>query len=291
MTDRQRTDDSTVLPTMEDLRQTMRSRRDVLAGTGAVIGAGLVGTAATAQEDDAAGNQPAEIPPQFDQPDTDVDVLNYALTLEYLEDAFYDAGLEQFGGDELASASALEVPADLLVTFFEDISAQEQSHTEQLARVIETLGATPAEPPEFEFDLDAASAFIETAQVLENTGVAAYAGVAPRIESPDILSAALSIHSVEARHAAVLNALVGESPFPNAYDPALPIPDVLSAIQPFMAEEMEEPPGEETDTPGDETETEVPGDETETEVPGDETETEVPGDETETEVPGDEESG
>ncbi|WP_245545390.1 ferritin-like domain-containing protein [Halomicrobium katesii] len=274
MTDRHRTDDSTVLPTMKDIRQTMRSRRDVLAGTGAVIGAGLVGTAATAQEDDAAGNQPMEVPSQFDQPDTDVDVLNYALTLEYLEDEFYDTGLEQFDGEALASASALEVPADLLVTFFEEISAQEQSHTEQLARVIETLGGTPVNPPAFEFGIDSADAFIATAQVLENTGVAAYAGVAPRIESPDILSAALSIHSVEARHAAVLNALVGESPFPDAYDPALPIPDVLSAIQPFMAEEMEETPekepGTETDAPEEEpgTETEATDDGTESPAEG-----------------------
>ena len=233
---------------MEKLRRTMRSRREILAGTGAVLGAGVVGSAAVAQEDDgAAGNQPTEIPPRFDQPDTDVDVLNYALTLEYLEDSFYDMGLEAFSNEELADAAALPVEADLVGQFFEAISAQEQSHTEQLARVIETLGATPAEPPEFEFGFETADEFVATAQVLENTGVGAYAGAAPRIESPDILSAALSIHSVEARHAALLNAFNGESPFPQAYDPALPIPDVLAAIQPFIGGEMPDDGGEDDD--------------------------------------------
>jgi rubrerythrin len=245
---------------MEGLRQTMRSRREILAGTGAVLGAGVVGSAAVAQEDDgAAGNQPTEIPSQFDQPDTDVDVLNYALTLEYLEDTFYDTGLEQFSDQELADAAALPVEADLVGQFFEQVSAQEQFHTEQLARVIEVLGGTPAEAPEFEFGFETAAEFVATAQVLENTGVSAYAGAAPRIESPDVLSAALSIHSVEARHAAVLNAFNGESPFPQAYDPALSIPDVLAAIDPFVVDGMDggEDDGEEPPEEPEPTETEA----------------------------------
>jgi len=70
--------------------------------------------------------------------------------------------------------------------------------------------------------------------------VSAYAGAAPFVESPDLLGVALAIHSVEARHAAVLNNVVGEPPFPNAFDPARSQEEVLEAAGPFFASSAEE---------------------------------------------------
>jgi rubrerythrin len=279
MTLDQTTDDSTALGTMRTLGRASRSRRGVLAGAGALLSVGLLGTnGALAQADDADADA---IPPQYDQPDTDVDVLNYALTLEKLEAQFYQVGLEAFDADDLGEASDLDDMGEYIQGHLETIGEHEQTHVEQLTRVIEVLGAEPAEP-EFELSVESAEGFLATAATLENTGVAAYAGAAPRIESPDILSAALSIHSVEARHAAILNWITGESPFPAAFDQPMPIPAVLEAIQPFLAADEEETPTEtetetETDTPA-ETPTESP---TETATPT-ETETATA---TETEVP------
>lgn len=272
MTDKKQNTNGTTRPTMNDLQRTMHSRREILAGAGAVAGAGILGTAAAQNDDEDGGEEPApaEIPAPFDQPNTDVDVLNYALTLEALEDTFYERGLGQFSEDDLTSVSSLEGRSEAqenVLGYFEQISEHEATHTEQITRVIETLGAEPIDVPEFEFNFESAAQFIETAQILENTGVSAYAGAAPRIESPDVLSAALSIHSVEARHAAVLNELNAGSPFPDAFDPAATIPDVLEAIQPFIAGEISEPS---TETPT-ETETGAP---TETET-GTSTDTET----------------
>jgi len=78
------------------------------------------------------------------------------------------------------------------------------------------------------------------------------------VESPDLLGVALSIHSVEARHAALLNSLNGDSPFPDAFDSAASQEEVLSAVSGFIADsegETEEPTDEETEEPtGNETE-------------------------------------
>jgi len=265
---------------MRTIGRVSSSRRRVLAGAGAVLGAGLLSSQGAVAQSDGAD----EIPPQYDQPNTDADVLNYALTLEKLEAQFYEAGLDQFDAEAIGDAAAVADMGEEIRNYLVDIGEHEAAHVEQLTRVIEVLGAEPAEP-EFDLSLDSAQAFLETAQVLENTGVAAYAGAAPRIESPDILSAALSIHSVEARHAAILNWINGESPFPDAFDQPMAIPAVLEAIQPFLAGDEETPTETETEAET-ETETETATEtETETDTPTETptaTETEMPGTETAT---------
>lgn len=282
MTTEQTDDDGTALSTMRTFGRATHSRRRLLAGAGAVLGAGLLSSGnvvAQAEEDE---EDETTVPPGFDQPNTDVDVLNYALTLEKLEATFYETGLEAFDAAALGEASDLEDMGQFIVDQLGTISEHESTHVDQLTRVVEVLGGEPAEP-EFDLEHESAETFLATARTLENTGVAAYAGAAPRIESPDVLSAALSIHSVESRHAAILNWVTGESPYPAAFDQPMAMPAVIEAIQPFLAEEEEETPTE-TDAPGNATETpaetEVPGNETE--VPGNATET--PGNETE--VPG-----
>jgi rubrerythrin len=154
----------------------------------------------------------------------DLEILNYALTLEYLEADFYrkvgEAGL--FMGAQLS----------LLQTFGE----HEQQHVETLTQTIESLGGTPVMAPETQFPLENASAVAELAATVENLGAAAYLGQAGRIQSPELLAAALSIHTVEARHASALNALVGDSYTPEgAFAAPASMEDVLAKVKPFIA--------------------------------------------------------
>jgi hypothetical protein len=86
----------------------------------------------------------------------------------------------------------------------------------------------------YDFGYDSIEGFVAVGMALENTGVAAYAGVAPMISSDELLAAALSIHSVEARHAAYLNLTNRKIQFPDAFDPALSMDDVLEIAGQFI---------------------------------------------------------
>ena len=77
---------------------------------------------------------------------------------------------------------------------------------------------------------------LATAADVENLGAAAYLGQAGLIESKEILAAALSIHSVEGRHAAALNTLVGKTIVPDgAFAKPASMDEVLKAVKPFIA--------------------------------------------------------
>ena len=153
----------------------------------------------------------------------DLGIVNYALTLEYLETAFYNdvakSGL--FKGDDLA--------------LIKRIGAAEQQHVDALTATAKQLGGEPAPEPKAEFPLDDATSVLKLAATVENLGAAAYLGQAANIEDPDILAAALSIHSVEGRHAAVLNVLSGEEPTPDgAFAQGADMQTVLDSVQPFL---------------------------------------------------------
>ncbi|HEX4308265.1 MAG TPA: ferritin-like domain-containing protein [Solirubrobacterales bacterium] len=153
----------------------------------------------------------------------DIGILNYALTLEYLETAFYEevakSGL--FKGEELA--------------VLKKFGAEEKQHVEALHGTVMKLGGKPAPKPKAEFPLKNAKSVAELAGTVENLGAAAYLGQAGNIESPEVLAAALSIHSVEARHAATLNTLLGLSITPDgAFGKPADVATVLKSVEPFI---------------------------------------------------------
>ena len=134
------------------------------------------------------------------------DVLNFALTLEYLESEFYKAGYAAATGGTLA------IPAGAPLTSILTIKNHEIAHVNFLKTAITSLGGTPVSFTAASFDFTAKgnfmnvftdyALFLAVAQTFEDTGVRAYKGQAGNLMSNnDKLTAALNIHSVEARHA------------------------------------------------------------------------------------------
>jgi hypothetical protein len=153
----------------------------------------------------------------------DVGILNYALTLEYLETAFYADVVK----------SGLFKGADLET--IRKFGAEEAEHVAALTAAVKGMGAKPAPEPKTEFPLKSAKSVLELAATVENLGAAAYLGQAPNIKSPDVLASALAIHSVEGRHAAALNTLLGKSITPDgAFGKPASAKVVLESVEPFI---------------------------------------------------------
>jgi hypothetical protein len=160
-----------------------------------------------------------------------VDVLNYALTLEHLEYAFYRDGLATYSADDFTAAGYTAN----VYEWFGIIRDHEREHVDTITQVIMDLGGEPVAEAEYDFGYTDLAGFVGVAQVLENTGVSAYQGAAQFLIDEDaLLTAALTIHGVEARHAAYLNGLQGESPFPEAFNPTLTPEEVLAAAGGFI---------------------------------------------------------
>lgn len=155
----------------------------------------------------------------------DLDILNFALTLEFLEAEFYVRGIDA----GLVSGRELE-----LVTPIRD---HEIAHAEDLTATIEALGGTPIDEPEFMFPEETFAdreQFLMAASMFEELGVTAYHGQVPNIESPEILGAAAAIAGVESRHAAVIADLLGEDPFPSPFEQSREMQEVLDLAAQFI---------------------------------------------------------
>jgi hypothetical protein len=154
----------------------------------------------------------------------DIGILNYALTLEYLETAFYKKVIEA----KLFSGAA----GALLKTF----GSEEAQHVAALKAAVTSLGGTPVAQPESKFPITTAAATAELAYTVENLGAAAYLGQAGLIQSKQVLASALAIHTIEARHAASLGTLVKQSLTPDgAFAKPADMSEVLAAVKPFLA--------------------------------------------------------
>jgi hypothetical protein len=191
-----------------------RSRRDffkTLAAAGAGAAAGSVFLSRKAFAQGAGG---------------DVDIANFALTLEYLEAEFYGLALDAgvLSGDALAVV--------------ENLFDHESQHVDAIIGLLEGAGATPVEKPEFVFpegSFSSQAAILDLAATFEPVGVGAYLGAAPMISSPDILAAAGSIAGVEGEHVVAVNNLISGLPAAvEAFPAALTMDEVLAAVSPFI---------------------------------------------------------
>jgi len=136
-------------------------------------------------------------------PKQDLEILNFALTLEHLEAEFYKEAIRkgELNGEVLQLARLL--------------ARHESTHVETLQKVIRSLGGRPVKKPKFDFKGTTGNQnkFIETSYVLENTGVHAYLGQAKRLFNKKLLIAAATIVTVEARHAAAIATVKDDKPF------------------------------------------------------------------------------
>jgi rubrerythrin len=154
----------------------------------------------------------------------DLAIVNYALTLEYLETEFY------------AKVIAAGLFKGKVASMLKEFGAQEMTHVEALKGTAEKLGGTPAAKPEGKFPITSAGQVADLAYTVENLGAAAYLGQAAKIQSTEVLAAALAIHTVEARHAATLGTLVKKSLTPDgAFAKPADMSTVLAAVKPFLA--------------------------------------------------------
>jgi serine-rich repeat adhesion-like glycoprotein len=155
----------------------------------------------------------------------DADILNFALTLEYLEATFYSRAISK--GRNMSSETR---------RLAREIRDHETAHVDALTKTIKSLGAKPVKAPTVGFGevFTSDGKFLKLAQTLEDTGVSAYNGAAPQIKSGEVLAAAGSIVQVEARHAALIRLMRGQDPAPSAFDAALDKRNVLDAVMPFV---------------------------------------------------------
>ncbi|WP_320672117.1 ferritin-like domain-containing protein [Patulibacter defluvii] len=194
-----------------------------LAGAGGAGAAALL--LAACGDDDGGASTAATASTKADAAGGDLKILEYALTLEHLEADFYAA---------VVAAGVLKGAEQEVAKRFGE---SERQHVEALKATIGKLGGTPPAAPRSKFPVEERKAVLELAATVENLGAAAYLGKAGEIRDPEILAAALSIHSVEARHAAALNHLLGRPATPDgAFAKPMDEQAVLAAVKPFLVD-------------------------------------------------------
>jgi hypothetical protein len=216
---------------MEELARDPASRRSFLARLG---GAGAAGSFALFLA--ACGSEKkAETTPGGSNPKTgagtgtdrygkgDLGIAVFALTLEYIETDFY--------AQAIASGRLTGRTLELAKRF----GGQEAQHVQALEAAVTQMGGTVPPKPKTKFALSSPTVILQQAVTFENLGAAAYLGQASRIASKELLAAALTIHSVEGRHAAALSVAAGLNPTPDgAFAQGQTATNVIQAIQPNL---------------------------------------------------------
>lgn len=188
-------------------------RKGAMAG-GAALGGGAILSALIPSAALANGTPPSSFGKG------DIGILNYALTLEYLERAFYN---------EATAKGKITDPKTM--TFLKITTRDERAHVAFLKKA---LGPKAVKEPKFNFDgiPSDPTKFAATAYVLENTGVHAYLGQAGNIKTPAYLLAAASIVTIEARHSGAIGSIINKSISPNgSFDNGWTASKVLAAVK------------------------------------------------------------
>ena len=196
------------------------SRRKFLIGSGATIGAAALFGASALTPNQLLGARIASA----QSLNSDMDILMFALTLEHIEDAAYRA---------LNSSGLL---SGRVARYFQEFGAHEHAHVVALTDTITKLGGTPVGPQaSYNFpnltSQEAAVAFFAT---VEEVGAGAYLGAAPLLKDKNLLAAAASIHDVEAQHASVLRAVMGDMEPSPAFGSPKSLDEVLAAVGPLL---------------------------------------------------------
>lgn len=216
-----------LMETVVHERNRILSRRGLLSGAAKLsLGAAAVALAPRLGLSALAAGTPVAATSAADF-SSDLDVLNYALTLEHLEYAFYRDGVGQYqlGQDAFGHDIAKRLT---------EIRDHEKAHVDTLTKVIKGMNGTPVAEATYDFGYTDAKSFLTTAAALENTGVSAYDGAGHYLMNADLLTAAGGIVAVEARHASYLNLITGTVPFPSSFETAKTKAEILAIAGPFI---------------------------------------------------------
>ncbi|KAH7393672.1 ferritin-like domain-containing protein [Cadophora sp. MPI-SDFR-AT-0126] len=162
---------------------------------------------------------------------TDIDILEFALTLENLETAFYQQGFAKFPDSDFAALGL----APQEITNLKSIGGTEATHVTTLTSAIAGAGTAPVAPCTYNFAFTDAKSMVATAAVLENVGVSAYLAAAPLVKTPGILTVAAEIVTVEARHQTFIRTASRVAAIPSAFDTPLGIRSVFTLAAGFIS--------------------------------------------------------
>ncbi|HEV2075795.1 MAG TPA: ferritin-like domain-containing protein [Thermoleophilaceae bacterium] len=168
-----------------------------IAGGAAAVSGFLLACGGSPTGEDEANEEQGQLAPA----DRDLEIVNYALFLEYLEEQFYD---------EVRKSG--EISDSRIRRLVELVYTNEAEHAEALEALATQLGGVPVDRPRTDFTKVLAggqSKILTVAAEVENLGASAYLGQAALVSNDFVLEAALTVHTVEARHAAAFNELAG----------------------------------------------------------------------------------
>ncbi|KAK1232353.1 hypothetical protein PQX77_004517 [Marasmius sp. AFHP31] len=162
---------------------------------------------------------------------TDVDVLNFALTLEHLENTFYHEALAKFSEAEFENAGY----SDWVRGRFTEIAQHEQVHVDGITAAVKGMNGAPVQPCKYKFPYEDVGDFVALGNAFETVGSSAYSGAASFVNQKPVLTVAATILAVEARHSSWISASVMDAnPWSGAFEVALTPNQVFTIASAFI---------------------------------------------------------